>query len=133
MIFFLKFIHLFGLMLGAAAGFGSMALARQARRDGASAQLDSLRRTFTTYALTGIVLLWASGLGLWLVRYDLVGFGWPYDLKLGLALLLLIASALLFRHARQAKGPPAGLMRRVSLSTPFLLLGAVGLGAWIFL
>ena len=32
--FAFKFLHILGLMLGAAAGFGSMAVARQARRGG---------------------------------------------------------------------------------------------------
>ena len=74
--FVFKFLHILGLMLGAAAVFGAMVVARQARRAGApSPDLAALRSVFLTMALTGITLLWLSGLGLWMFRYDFVDLG----------------------------------------------------------
>ena len=135
--FTLKFLHLIGLMLGAGAGFGAMAVARQARRAGGlSPDLAALRPQFARLALAGITLLWVSGLGLWIFRYDLVDLGPAWSLKLVVALVLLgIALALHHLNGRAQKAgtlPPAWLPR-LGMATPVLTLVATALAVWIFI
>lgn len=105
MNFTLKFLHLLGLLLSAAAGFGAMAVPRQARNAGTvSADLSALRPRFARLALAGIVLIWLSGLGLWLFRYDLADLGRLYSLKMAAALLLL-GAALAVERAHPGTAP----------------------------
>ncbi len=135
--FVFKFLHILGLMLGAAAGFGAMVVARQARRAGApSLDLAALRSVFSTMALTGITLLWLSGLGLWMFRYDFVDLGAAYSLKLLTALVLLgVILAINRINARVAKTgtPPPAWLPKLGMTTPVLTLVAMALGVWMFI
>lgn len=135
--FVFKFLHILGLMLGAAAGFGAMVVARQARRVGApSPDLAALRSVFLTMALTGITLLWLSGLGLWMFRYDFVGLGAAYSVKLLTALVLLgVILAINRINARAAKTgtPPPAWLPKLGMTTPVLTLVAMALGVWVFI
>ncbi|TKT81113.1 hypothetical protein [Aquamicrobium sp. LC103] len=135
--FVLKFFHLFGLLLGAAAGFGSMAVARQARRSGGKppAELLALRPFFARMALAGIALLWVTGLGLWAFRYDFVRLGLAFDLKMLVALLLLaviVAINMIMRRATAAGTPPPAWLPKLGMTTPVLTLTAVALAVWVF-
>ena len=135
--FILKFAHILGLMLGAAAGFGSMMVARQVRRTGApTPELAALRPKFGKMALTGILLLWVSGLLLWLLRYDLADLGPAYSLKLVVALVLfgviLAITSATRRAAAQGTTPPTWLPK-LGMTTPVLTLLAMGLGVWVFI
>lgn len=136
MNFTLKFLHLVGLMLGAAAGFGAMAVARQARRAGGpSPDLMALRPHFARLALAGIVLIWLTGLALWLVRYDLADLGPAYSLKMVVALVLLGVVLVINRvNARVARngGPPPPWLPKLGMATPVLTLAAVALAVWVF-
>ncbi|MEO3386142.1 hypothetical protein [Mesorhizobium sp. CAU 1741] len=135
--FVLKFLHILGLMLGAAAGFGTMVVARQARRAGApSPELMALRPHFATFGLAGIVLIWLSGLALWLLRYDLANLGPAYTLKLVVALVLLgviLAIYQVSRRAAKAGTPPPSWLPKLGMTTPILTLLAMGLGVWVFI
>lgn len=135
--FVLKFIHIFGLMLGAAAGFGSMMVARQIRAAGQPVpQLAALRPRFSRMALWGISLIWISGLGLWMLRYDFANLGAAYSIKMLVALVLLgVVMAINQVNRTIAKtGVPAPMwLPKLGMTTPVLTLVAMGLGVWIFI
>ena len=135
--FTLKFLHIFGLMLGAAAGFGSMLVARQMRRaGGVSPDLAAIRPLFGRFALAGIVLLWLSGLGLGLFRYDLTDLGPAYSLKILIALVLLGVILVIGRlNARAAATgtAPSRWVPRLGMTTPVLTLLAMALAVWVFI
>lgn len=135
--FALKFLHIFGLMLGAAAGFGSMIVARQLRQAGRpSPQLTAMRPFFGRLGLAGIVLLWVTGFGLWLFRYDLADLGPAYSLKLVTALVLFcLILAMGTAHGRAVRNgtPPPGWLPKLGMATPVLTLIAVALAVWVFI
>ena len=137
MNFFWKFLHIFGLMLGAAAGFGAMAIARQARRPaGLTPELAALRPWFGRLGLVGIVLIWISGLALWLFRYAFADLGPVYSLKLVVALVLLgviLALHSIVGRAAKAGTPPPAWLPKLGMTTPILTLIAMGLGVWVFI
>jgi hypothetical protein len=133
--FVLKFFHIFGLMLGAASGFGSMVVARQMRR-APSPDIAKLRPFFIRLALFGIVLLWITGLGLWMMRYDMAQLGRLYDIKMLVAAILLVIVIFMnmtLRRAQKAGTPPPAWLPKLGMSTPILMLIAMGLGVWVFI
>lgn len=132
--FLLKFIHIFGLMLGAASGIGQMIVVRQVRRT-PTPELARLRPMFGRVGLTGIILLWLSGLGLWAHRYDMSHLGPLFDLKMLVALVLLIIILVVtvtLRRSLKAGTPPPAWLPKLGMSTPVLTILAVGLAVWIF-
>lgn len=135
--FTLKFLHILGLMLGAAAGFGAMVVARRARAAGSpSPDLAALRPVFSKLALAGIALLWLSGLGLWLFRYDLVNLGPAYSLKMVVSLVLLgviLAISRINAGAARNRAQPPAWLPKLGMTTPVLTLIAMGLGVWVFI
>lgn len=135
--FVLKFIHMTGLMLGAASGFGTMILARHARQAGTvPPEIAALRPRFARLALLGITLLWLSGLGLWILRYDLVDLGSAYSLKLFISFILLgivLAINIVSARARKNGTPPPAWLPKLGMTTPVLMFSAMGLGVWIFI
>ncbi|MEO3998406.1 hypothetical protein [Mesorhizobium sp. CAU 1732] len=136
MNFVLKFIHIFGLMLGAASGFGAMVVTRQIRRGAVpSPQLTALRPHFGRLGLAGIVLIWLSGLGLWLFRYDMMDLGEAYTAKLVISFLLLLVILVLSVAMSRMQGTvtPPSWMRMLGMTTPILTLAAMGLGVWVFI
>jgi len=136
-ILVLKFLHLVGLMLGAAAGFGSMAVMMQARKAGGPppAPLMALRPFFGKLGLAGILLLWVSGLALWGLRYDFANLGAAYVLKLVAATallgMILFMSRATARMARDGTPPPAWMPKLGMMSSPLTFL-AVFLAVWVF-
>lgn len=134
--FALKFLHILGLMLGAAAGFGSMAVARQIRRaGGASPDLAALRPLLGRLGLAGIVLIWLSGLGLWVFRYDMADLGPVYQVKVAVAAVLFGVIVVLGRAGAKAAAagtPPPRWVPALGMSTPVLTLAAVALAVWVF-
>lgn len=137
MNFVWKFLHIFGLMLAAGSGFGAMAVARQARRAGGPApELQALRPWFARLGLAGIVLIWVSGLALWMFRYSFADLGPAYSLKMVVALVLLgvaLAIAQITRSAARAGTPPPAWLPKLGMTTPVLTLVAMGLGVWVFI
>jgi hypothetical protein len=134
---FAKFLHFLGLMLGAGAGFASMAVARQIRRSAgeSTTQFAALRPALARMALGGIILLWLSGLWLYLGYYSGADLGGAFHAKLGVAaLLLLVAAAINFINARsrtRGVAPPAWLPM-LGMSTSVLTLLAVALAVYVF-
>ena len=135
--FVFKFLHILGLMLGAAAGFGSMIVARRMRAaGGVSPELAALRPLFGRLGMTGITLLWLSGLLLWMFRYDFADLGPAYSLKLVTSLVLLgviLALHMIFRRAQKDGVPPPAWLPKLGMTTPVLTLIAMGLGVWVFI
>ena len=132
-----KFLHIFGLMLGAGAGLGSMAVARQIRQAAGepSPQLMALRPYFARMALIGIVLIWLTGLWLYIVGYQGAPLGPAFHAKLTAAALLLgvvVAINVVTARARSAGTPPPAWLPRLNMTTPILLLLAVGLAVYVF-
>jgi UPF0716 family protein affecting phage T7 exclusion len=137
-IVILKFLHFLGLMLGAAAGFGSMAVMMAARRNGEGpppAPLMALRPVFGKLGLTGIVLLWVSGLALWFMRYGFANLGVAYALKLvtatallGMILAMSQATASMMRNGT----PPPAWLPKLGMATSPLTFLAVFLAVWVF-
>lgn len=132
----MKFLHLFALMLGAGAGFGNMMVAMQARRAGGAppAALLGLRPLFGRLGLAGIVLIWLTGLWLWIADYDAAPLGWAFVAKLAVAALLLaVVLALNAIFARAARGtPPPAWTPRLGQSTSVLTVIAVALAVYVF-
>lgn len=133
----LKFLHFLALMLGAGAGLGSMLVARQLRVAGnpPPAALIALRPRLGAIGLVGVLLIWASGLGLWLLRYDMVDLGPAFTLKLAVSALLLGVVLTMRRVAHRAAtagGPPPSWFGRLAMAPSVLTLIAVALAAWVF-
>lgn len=130
----LVFLHFTGLMLGAAAGLGQMVVARRLRAD-SSPSVAAMRPSFGAMGLAGIVLLWITGLLLWLLRYDLTDFGPAFHTKLTVAGLLFAIIIVLHVtvHRALARGEvPPGYVKVLGMSTPFLTFAAVALAAYVF-
>lgn len=136
MIAFMKILHLFGLMLGAGGGMGSAMVGIQASRaDGPPPPaLLALRKNFALAALIGILLLWITGLWMWLVDYRDAWLGTAFALKLAAAaaiLAILVAARLAM--ARTAPGsPPPGWLQRLGPVSGLLAYVAVALAVIAF-
>ncbi len=135
-ILILKFLHFLGLMLGGAAGFGTMAVVGQIRRNPAAAgTLQGLRPLFGRFGVAGIVLLWVSGLGIWWLRYGFAPLGPAYWLKLATATALLALILFMLNatgKARREGTPPPAWLQRLGMVTPVLTFLAVILAVWVF-
>lgn len=86
-------------------------------------------------ALGGIILLWLSGLWLYLGYYAGTGLGWAFHAKLGVAaMLLLIAAAITFINARSRSRSvaPSAWLPILGMSTSILTLLTVGLAVYVF-
>lgn len=137
MFAFAKFLHLFGLMLGAGAGLGQMVLARRIRlANGAPGpELAALRPIFARMALVGISLLWLTGLWLYLGFHAGAPLPPAFHAKLGVAALLLAAVIVInvtMARARAAGNPPPAWLPKLGMTTPVLLLIAVALAVYVF-
>jgi hypothetical protein len=135
MIWLVKFLHIFGLMLGSAAAFGNFAVARQVRLSAGAPpkELLALRPLFARTALAAIVLLWLTGLWLYVDAYAGVALGWAFHAKLGAAVLLLaaiIAVNLIARRTAAGTAPPAWLPQ-LHMATRILLVLAVALDVYV--
>lgn len=137
MLAFVKFLHFSGLMLGAGAGLGSLAVARQIRRArGTPApQLAALRPFFAHLALSGIVLLWLTGLWLYFATWRGTDLGSAFHAKLGVAALVLaiiLVINLVGRSAAAKSLAPPAWLPKLGLATPVLTLIAVALAVYVF-
>ena len=132
-----KFLHLFALMLGAAAGFGSLIVARRiAALDGPPPPaLAGLRPIFARTGLAGITLIWITGLVLYAAKYGDADLGPLYWLKLAVAASLLcvvVALNVIGTRAARAGTPPPSIMQPLSVSSTVLTLIALALAVAIF-
>lgn len=136
MLILMKMLHLFGLMLGAGGGMGSMFLAMQARRlDGPPPPaLAALRRRFGMAGFIGILLLWVTGLWMWLSVYDGALLGPAFVLKLVVAAFILGVGIFGFVAMQRATpgSPPPALLRRLGPLSGVAAYLAVALAVLVF-
>ncbi|MCT7373606.1 hypothetical protein [Chelativorans salis] len=136
MLTFMKILHLFGLMLGAGGGLGSMMVGIQAKRAGGPPPpaLLALRKNFALAALIGVLLLWATGLWMWLVDYGGAWLGTAFAVKIAAAVLILaILVAARIAMARTAPGsPPPAFIQRLGPVSGLLSYIAVALAVIVF-
>jgi len=132
-----KFFHFFGLMLGAAGGIGNMAVAMQVKRVNGQppAALLSLRPHFSKVGLTGIVLIWLTGLTLYGLQWTGTDLGIGFDFKLATAFLLLLATTtttVLGVRAVKAGTPPPAIVAKIGSAAGILALLTVALAVYVF-
>ncbi|WP_309083619.1 hypothetical protein [Chelativorans sp.] len=136
MLVLMKTLHFVGLMMGAAGGIGHMIMAITAKRaEGPPAPgLIAMRRQLGLVGLTGILVLWATGLWLWIVNYDAALLGTAFALKiLAAALMLAIAIAARVAMKRGKPGtPPPAFIQRLGPASGLLALAAVALAVYVF-
>ena len=137
MFMLMKFLHFLGLVLGAGAGLGSMVVARQIRQSpGAPVpQLMALRPVFARVSLAGVLLLWVTGLWLYLAVYRGTPLGGGFHAKLAFATLLLAAGItinVVISRARAAGAPPPAWLPKLGMAMPVLALGAVAFAVYVF-
>jgi hypothetical protein len=135
MIWLIKFLHIFGLMLGSAAAVGSFAVARQAGRSTPPPkELLALRPFFARTALVAIILLWLTGIWLYLDAYRGLPLGLAFHFKLAAAALLLAATIAVNVIARRTAGgaPPPSWLPQLHVATRILLVLAVALAVYVF-
>ena len=137
MLLLAKFLHFLGLMLAAGAGFGSMVTARQIRRTVGvpTPQLAALRPIFAGLALAGVVLLWLTGLWLYIGKYAGGPLGPAFHAKLTVAALLLVVAGIIMLVGRRNKNrglPPPPWLPILGMTTPILTLLAVALAVYVF-
>jgi uncharacterized membrane protein len=135
-IWLVKFLHIFGLMLGSAAAFGNFAVARQIRLSAGAPpkELLALRPLMARTALGAIVLLWLTGLWLYTDAYMGVPLGWAFHAKLGVAALLLVAIIAVNVVMRRAAAgtPPPSWLPQLHIATRVLLVLAVAFAVFVF-
>jgi hypothetical protein len=133
----IKFFHFFALMLGAAGGIGNMAVAMQVNRsDGPpAAGLLGLRPYFSKIGLTGIILIWFTGIILYAMHWEGADLGTGFALKLlsgFLLLLAVIATTVMGARAAKAGTPPPAIMAKLGPASGILSILTVALAVYVF-
>ncbi len=133
----IKFFHFFGLMLGAGAGLGGMAAAIAHKRVGGGPPSDTIKAIkpiFGIFALSGISLLWITGL-IMTTTVDPALLGALFYIKLLAAATMLAISLLLtFVAKKSAKAgvPPPAYFDAVGRTSGLLAIVAVALAVMVF-
>lgn len=136
MLVLMKTLHLFGLMLGAAGGMAGAMVAVQAKRAGGPPPpaLIALRQTFALVTLIGVLLLWATGLWMWLVDYGGAMLGTAFALKILAAFIIL--AVVIAAHVAMARtppgSPPPGWLQRAGPLSGLLTYVTVALAVYVF-
>ena len=110
-IVFLKFFHYVSIFLAGGLGVANAMLFKNHQR-AQMAPAPPVQQTMTTLArmgLVSIVVLWLSGLPMTFLLYGSLDLGWPFQLKMFGATILLATVAFLNIHLiKQAKtgSPP---------------------------
>ena len=111
-------------------------MARQIRLSTGSPpkELLALRPLMARTALVAIVLLWLTGLWLYINVYAGAPLGWGFHAKLGVAALLLVAIVVVNVVARRAAAgtPPPAWLPQLHIATRVLLVLAVALAVFVF-
>jgi len=132
-----KFFHFFGLMLGAGAGLGGMAAAIAHKRTGGGPPSDTIKAIkpiFGIFALSGISLLWITGL---IMTFNVASgvLGALFYLKLLIAAAMLAISVFLTivaKKSAKAGVPPPSYFDNVGRTSGLLAIIAVGLAVMVF-
>lgn len=131
-----KFLHFFGLMLGAGAGFGHMATAIAMKKSAgeALATVKIIKPVLGMLGMIGILLLWITGIVL-AAPYGILSLGLAFNLKLlaaGAILAINIWILIKIRgHAKEGT-PPAPILEKVGKMNGPLSLVAVALAVYVF-
>lgn len=134
----LKIIHLLGLAAGLGFGLANVvAMQRMASTpEAARPALAALIKLNGRIAFGGIVLLWLTGLWLYLTKYAGAPLGAAFHAKLTVVVVLTALAAyaqwLLLRAERTGTPPPANIMRLISRTVPALAIAAVVLAVIAF-
>lgn len=132
-----KFFHFFGLMLGAGAGLGGMAAAIAHKRTGGgppSEFIKAIKPIFGMFALSGISLLWLTGIIL-TTGQEIATLGIWFYVKLLVAATMLGISVFLTMVARKsakAGTPPPAYFEPLGRSSGALAIIAVALAVYVF-
>jgi len=134
---FVLFFHLLGLLFGAGAGLGHMAVAIAHKKTGGGPPNDfiiAIKPILGILGLSGIVLIWLTGVIL-STGYAVSDLGMLFYVKIVTAgLMLLITLWLSFVAAKAAKAnvpPPTYMDALGRLNMPLSLI-ALGLAIYIF-
>ncbi len=131
-----KFFHFLGLMLGAAAGFGSLGVAVAQKKLGGGPPPDVVKKIkpiLGMFGLSGIVLLWLTGLVM--VRGFDEALGALFSTKLVVAaVMLLISLWMMYQGMKAAKSgtPPPAYMDKLGRTSGVLSIIAVALAVAVF-
>jgi len=134
---FILFFHLLGLLLGAGAGLGHMAVAIAHKKTGGGPPNDTIKAikpVLGMLGLAGILLLWLTGI-IMLRGYDTSALGIAFYVKLSAAgIMLLITLWLTYVAGKAAKAgvPPPAYMDNLGRMNMPLALIALGLAIYIF-
>lgn len=132
-----KFFHFFGLMLGAGAGLGGMAAAIAHKRAGGGPPSDTIKAIkpiFGIFALSGISLLWITGL-IMTLKVDTGFLGALFYLKLLVAAAMMAISVFLTvvaKKSAKAGVPPPSYLEMVGRTSGLLAIVAVALAVMVF-
>lgn len=132
-----KFLHYFGLMLGAGAGLGNMAAAIAHKRTGGGPPSDTIKAIkplFGLFALSGISLLWLTGL-IMTFNVDSTLLGALFYVKLLVAATMLGISIFLMtiaKKAAKAGTPPPAYFEPLGRTSGVLAIVAVALAVMVF-
>ena len=124
----LKIIHLLSIMLGGAATFGSILIARRIRQLGpeSAATLGPMRGSFGKLGLIGALLLWLTGVPMFITNWQGFDLGWMFHAKMLFAVILLVAALaanyIVMRAASQNRPPPVKIVMPLGMTAS---LGAV--------
>ena len=129
----LKIIHFLALLLGGAGSVAPAIAARVLKRinhEGPPPPALALTlRLIGIGALVAIMLLWATGLAMYSMKYPGADLGTWFIIKLGAATLILIisvwANLMAARAARTGTPPNARRVRRLGLAARGLLILAI--------
>ena len=132
-----KFFHFFGLMLGAGAGLGALAAAIAHKRTGGGPPSDTIKAIkpiFGIFSLSGISLLWITGLIMTPTADPTLLGGLFYVKMLVAATMLGISLFLMFIAKKSAKAgvPPPAYFDMVGRTSGLLAIVAVALAVMIF-
>lgn len=132
-----KFLHFFGLMLGAGAGLGNMAAAIAHKRTGGGPPSDTIKAIkpiFGLFALSGISLLWLTGL-IMTLNVEPTLLGTLFYVKLAVAAAMLGISVFLMtiakKSAKAGTQPPA-YFEPLGRTSGVLAIVAVALAVMVF-
>lgn len=122
MIVALKTLHLLALAVALGGGVARLLLLAAAGRAPQAAPAYALPQRWLAHATAaGVVLLWITGLALWLLGWNAADLGPAFHMKLAAAALLLILA--LFGWGRMMSGRPPAPPLALSLIRGSVLLG----------
>lgn len=132
----IKFLHLLALMMGAAASIANLVIASKAiTTDNGREALLALRPLFSRLGLLAVLLIWITGVWLYIERFGGAALGPVFTVKIIAAALLLFAIAAINiagMRAKRSGRPVPGPIQKLGPATLLLTLIAVAAAVWVF-